>query len=103
MQKSPTFCVWDDFLQKVLLPVKQYLAATQNADWMVYQESKLTLLHLLFCSNRLVYSRYMPVTLLLMKRLPQEVRDDEGLFVARLAYGVFNGVLIDYAIEKSSH
>ena len=44
----------------------------------------------------------MPVTLLLMKRLPQ-VRDDDGLFVARLADEAFNSVLIDYAIEHSSH
>ena len=71
---SPTFRFWDDFLTKVMLPLKIYLASTKKAIWAAHQASKYELLKLLFASNRTNYARYMPVLLLLMQQLPDEVK-----------------------------
>ena len=97
-ESSPTFRFWDDFLSNVTIPFKMPLAATRSGQWEIYEESKLELLPLLFASNRTNYARYMPVLLLMMKRLPEEVRAafEEGLFVAKLTDEKFNTVWMDY-------
>ena len=102
---SPNFALWDDFLRKVLLPFKLFISATRDGSWEVYQSSKVDLLPLLFASNRTTYSRYLPVLLLMMKRLPHEVLEAfaQGLFVARLSEGEFNGVWLDYTLETTEN
>jgi hypothetical protein len=70
---SPTFKLWDDFLVKVMLSLKVFLSTTRNGLWHENQEIKAEFLPLLFATNRTNYSRYLPVSLLMMNRLPAEV------------------------------
>ena len=102
---SPTFQLWDDFLQKVTLPLKQFISATRNGKWDVYLSSKIAFLPLLFATNRTNYARYLPVITLLMQRLPEEVIQsfEEGLFVAKIFAGMFNGVWLDYTLESTEN
>ena len=102
---SATFALWDSFLQRVSLPLKMFLAATRKGNWKVYQNTKAQFLPLLFAANRTNYARYMPVLLLLMKRLPSEVAEEfqQSAFVANLSEGQFNSVWIDYAIEATEN
>ena len=102
---SPTFRLWDDYLQKVSLPLKQFICATRNGQWDVYLSAKTSFLPLLFATNRTNYARYLPVITLLMQRLPPEVIQSfkEGLFVAKLSSGNFNGVWIDYTLETTEN
>ena len=102
---SATFVLWDDFLQRVTLPLKMFLAATRKGDWQVYQSTKAQFLPLLFAGNRTTYARYMPFLLMAMKRLPKEISDafmQQG-FIAKLSQGRFNGVWIDYALEATEN
>ena len=102
---SPTFRFWYDFLSKVMLPFKTFLAATRKSQWSVYQASKRELLPLLFASNRTNYSRYMPVLMLMMERLPPDVQAafEQGLFVAKLTDAHFNAVWLDYTLEATEN
>lgn len=103
---SPTFKLWDDFLVKVMAPFKVFVAATRNGNWKVYQGAKEELLPLIFASGRTVYARYLPVELLLTKRLPEEVKtgfQDDGLFTAKLSTGAFNRVWLDYTLEATEN
>jgi len=97
---SPTFQFWDDFLVKVMCPLKVFLSTTRSGFWHENQEIKAEFLPLLFATNRTNYARYLPVSLLLMKRLPAEVETAfrQGDFVAKLSQGRFNGVWMDYTL-----
>ena len=103
--KSPTFRLWDDFLQRIMLPLKVFLVATRNGDWEAHQAAKLSFLPVLFASNRSVYARYMPVLLLMMQRLPDEIKTafENGQFVAKLTKGTFNAVWLDYTLETTAN
>ena len=89
----------------MFLPLKLFLSSSRNGDWAVYQLSKKMLLPLLFVSNRSTYSRYMPVLILLMERLPECVKQSfiEGNFVAKLSEGKFNKVWMDYCLETTEN
>ena len=102
---SATFALWDDFIQRVLLPVKMFLASTRKGDWKTYQYSKAMFLPLLFAGNRTTYASYMPLLLILMNRLPKEVMESftQKGFIAKLSDGRFNGVWIDYALETTQN
>ena len=102
---SPTFRFWDQFLTDVMLPLKTYLASSKLGQWSVNQTSKRDLLKLLFATNRTNYARYMPVLMMLMQRLPDEVAAafKEGLFVAKLTDGKFNKVWLDYTLEATEN
>ena len=88
---SATFKFWDDFLSNVMLPMKMFVSATRNGTWSVYQSTQAAFLKLLFASNRNNYSRYLPVCLAMMKRLPDEISQafESGLFAAQLSEGPF--------------
>ena len=103
--KSSTFQFWDDFLQRVLGPIKVFISATRDGNWAAYQSAKAELLPLLFASNRTTYAKYMPVLLLKMKRLPPHIIHDfvEKQFVAKLSQGKFNGTWMDYALEATEN
>ena len=102
---SPTFCVWDDFLRKVMLPLKLFLYSTRHGDWNVSQSAKAMMLPLLFATNRNIYARYMPYLCLQMMRLPEDVTRSftQGLFVAKLTRGRFNAQWIDYVLEATEN
>jgi len=104
-ESSPTFKFWDDFLKRVLVPLKLFLIATRRGDWSVYQAAKAKLIPHLFASNRTIYARYQPILCLQMKRLPEPVGDAfrDGLFVSKLTRGAFNGVWIDYTLEATEN
>ena len=105
LELSATFRFWDDYLQKVSISLKVFISATRNGGWAVYQSAKAKLLPLLFASIRNTYAKYMPVLLLLMKRLPPEVISDfvQRQFVAKLTPGKFNCTWMDYALESTEN
>lgn len=70
---SPIFRIWDDFLHRVILPLKMFLAASRRGVWLVYQFAKASLLPMLFASGQTTYARYMPAQVIAMKKLPQAV------------------------------
>lgn len=102
---SPTFQLWDDILFSVLRPVKMFISGTRDGLWCVQQSAKSEFLPLLFASNRTNYARYMPVQLLSMRRLPQEVEDLflKGRFTVKLSPGHFKGVWLDYTLETTAN
>jgi hypothetical protein len=67
---SPTFLLWDDFLYRVMMPIKTFIRPTRNGQWVTYQSSKAE-----FASNRSNYAGYMPVLQIMMKQLPHEVAE----------------------------
>ena len=105
LELSATFRFWDDYLQKVSICLKVFISATRNGGWAVYQSAKAKLLPLLFASIRNTYAKYMPVLLLLMKRLPPEVISDfvQRQFVAKLTPGKFNCTWMDFALESTEN
>jgi hypothetical protein len=93
---SATFKVWDDYLTRVSTPLKMFLYGTRNGKWTVYQLAKACMLPFIFASNSTTYALYLPVMLLLIKRLPEDIKQDfsHSLFVAKLAEGRYNGMWI---------
>ena len=104
-ESSPTFQLWDDYLFKVSLPLKQFICATRNGLWDTYQAARAEFLPFLFISNRTNYSRYMTYLILSMQHLPQSVQTafENGQFVAKLTDGLWNGVWLDYALETTEN
>lgn len=102
---SSTFKFWDDFLNKVMMPLMLFLSSSKNGDWEVYQASKKWLLPLLFASGRSTYARYMPVILLSMDRLPPSLHEFfmAGHFMAKLSEGKFNKLWMDYCLETTQN
>ena len=102
---SPTFQFWDDFLFRVLQPLKIYIAATRVGFWEVHESAVAHLLPFLFATNRSNYAKYMPIVLLQQQRLPPEIAESfkEVHFVAKLSQGKFNSVWMDYTIEATEN
>jgi hypothetical protein len=88
-----------------MCPLKVFLNTTRNGMWHKSQEIKAELLPLLFATNRTKYSRYLPVSLLLMNRLPDEVVTafEQDEFTAKLSQGRFNAVWMDYTLEATEN
>ena len=80
------FQLWDDFLNKVLMPLNPFHLASKTGDWERYHSSKKLLLPLLFYSGRTTYARYMPVLILSMEILPRDLQNffSDGNFMAKL-------------------
>ena len=104
-ESSPTFKFWNDFLSQVLAPLKIFVAATRNGQWEAHQSAKADMLPLLFAANRTNYARFLPVLLLLQRRLPASTANafKEGNFVAKLSTGNFNKVWLDYTLESTEN
>ena len=102
---SPTFRVWNDFLTRVLRPIKMFISATRKGCWSVHQETKMQLLPFLFATNHTNYAHYLTVSLFLMKLLPAEVLNSfqASHFVAKLSSGKFNSVWLDCTIEATEN
>lgn len=90
---------------KVMCPLKIFLSTTKNGLWQANLEIKAEFLPLLFATNRINYSRYLPVSLLMMSRMPTEVTTavEEGNFVAKLSRGRFNAIWMDYTLEATEN
>ena len=90
---------------KVMCPLTVFLNTTRNGLWHENQIIKAEFLPLLFATNRTNYSRYLPVSLLTMCRLPSEVKAafEQGEFVAKLSQGRFNAVGMDYTLEATEN
>ena len=99
---SPTFRFWNDFLDRIMRPIKLFLSSTRLGLWDVYQFAKKELLPLMFASNRSTYARYMSYLVLQMQYIPEEVAGGfkEGFFAAKLSERKFNSVWIDYVLEN---
>ena len=91
---SQTFVFLDDFLCRVSMPWKTFLSSTRKGNWSVFQSSKGQLHPILFAYNRSTYAKYMPILLLLIKRLPDDVPKafSQNHFVAKLSAGKFNSM-----------
>ncbi|MES9884232.1 MAG: hypothetical protein ABW185_25590, partial [Sedimenticola sp.] len=102
---SPTFRFWDDFLTKVSLPLKLFLASSRTGNWEANQYAKCCFLPLLFASNRSTYAKYLTTQILGMNRLPIDVECGfkNGLFVGKLSDGKFNKVWMDYLLEVTQN
>lgn len=102
---SPTFKLWDDFLLKVMLPLKLYICSSRTGNWELNLFAKTCLLPLLFATNRSTYAKYMSYLVLESKQLPSDIANgfSEGLFVEKLTKGQFNKVWIDYVLETTEN
>ena len=102
---SPTFMLWDDFLHKVMLPLKLYICSSRTGNWELNMFAKTCLLPLLFAANRSTYAKYMSYLVLESKQLLSDIAKgfSEGLFVAKLSKGQFNKVWIDYVLETTEN
>ena len=101
---SPTFRFWNDFIDRIMLPIKLFLSSTRLGLWDVHQFAKKELWPLMFASNRSTYARYMSYLVLQMQYIPEEVADGfkEVFFAAKLSEGKFNSVWIDYVLENKA-
>ena len=70
---SPTFMLWDDFLLKVMLPLKLYICSSRTGNWELNMFAKTCLLPLLFAANRSTYAKYMSYLVLESKHLPSDI------------------------------
>ena len=102
---SPTFLLWDEILFRVLLPLKVFISASRKGLWEIQQSAKAEFLPLLFASNRTNYARYLPVSLLQMRHLPQEIATEFARTggMVKLSEGHFNGVWLDCALETTQN
>ena len=102
---SPTFMLLDDFLLKVMLPLKLYICSSRTGNWELNLFAKTCLLPLLFATNRSIYAKYMSYLILESKQLPSDIANgfSEGLLVAKLSKGPFNKVWIDYVLETTEN
>ena len=103
--RSPTFLLWDDFIVRVMQPLKLYLSSSRMGNWEVHEFAKTCLLPLLFATNRSTYAKYMSYLILQAKQLPPDIVQGfkDGLFVAKLSQGQVNKVWIDYVLEATEN
>ena len=105
---STLFQLWDDFLQRVMLPVKIFTSATRNGDWKAYHAAKNVMLPLLFAAIRTTYARYMPVVQLAMNRLPQDIQEAFEMRAclpqgSRTAFLILFGWITHWKPQKTRH
>ena len=53
--------LWDDFLQKLSLPLNTFIAASRRGKWKTSQSCMVEFLLFLFATNQNVYTRNLPV------------------------------------------
>ena len=63
------------------------------------------MLPLLFIADKTNYSGYMPVYIVMLEQLPEEVRRsfEQGSFNVKLSKGSFNEVCMDYCLETTEN
>lgn len=100
--KSPTFQFWNTFLQAIhimLLNTK----AVRTGDWELSLQSQSQMLPYIFVSDKMNYSRWLPVYLLEMIHLPDDLKTvfRTGQFSVRQKPGKFNSLWSDMGTEKT--
>ena len=101
-QSSPTFKYWNMFLGAIEV-LLQNIRSERDGLWSVHLSSSCSMLPYMFVTNRVNYSRWLPIYLLDMMNLPQAVNSafEKGQFSVRQKPGKFNGVWCDMATEKT--
>ena len=100
--RSPTFEYWDMFLKAVQIMLDN-IRAERVGDWQGHLHSQSNMLPYFFTTDRTNYSRWMPVYLLDMLSLPEEISEQfkMGHFAIRQKPGKFNGIWSDLGVEKT--
>jgi hypothetical protein len=82
--ESPTFKFWDMFLHAIEIML-QNIRAERQGLWDIHLSSVSAMLPFIFVTNRVHYSRWMPVYILDMLSLPPEVAEsfESGQFAIR--------------------
>lgn len=101
-ERSPTFKFWNMFLKAVQILLYDIRAERQGI-WSLHLFSKAAMLPYIFFTNRMNYSRWLPVYVLDMMEIPDEIKTifENGEFSIRQTEGSFNGVWTDMAVEKT--
>jgi hypothetical protein len=99
---SPTFKYWDLFLKATEILILN-IRSERQGSWNMHLSSIASMLPYLFIANRVNYSRYLPVYILDMLDLHQDVKSafESGQFAICQKQGKFNGVWSDMATEKT--
>ncbi len=99
--KSPTFQYWDFFLcaVQVMLTI---IWAERLGDWNLSLQSQCQMLPYIFQTDRMNYSRWLPVYLLEMIQLPEDLKLVlSSNFSFHEKSGKFNGIWLDMGMEKT--
>lgn len=101
-QESKTFQYWDMFLTSVEILLCN-IRSERDGNWDTHLQSVSAMLPYLFITNRVNYSRWLPVYILDMFNLPTAIRDafESGQFAIRQKPSAFNGIWADMAVEKT--
>ena len=102
ISKSKTFKLWMMFLDMVQILLWN-IRATRQSDWEMQMSTHGLMLPLMYATNHHNYSCYLPVFILDMIHLPDNVR--EAVEADELFYkekeGAFNSVWTDMGVEKT--
>ena len=99
---SPTFKYLDMFLDAehiMLLNIR----AEREGNWALHLHTVAAMLPYFFSTNRTNYARWVPVYILEMLDIPENVRSalEDGQFSVREIPGRFNGIWSDNRIKQS--
>lgn len=99
---SPTFEYWLHFLDAVEVLLLN-MRAERQGDWAGNLDSLARMLPYFFVTQRVNYSRWLPVYLLDMLELPDSVQSafKEGQFTVKNSSGRFNGLWSDMGTETT--
>jgi hypothetical protein len=99
---SPTFRFWDMFRNAIEIRL-QNIRSEREGIWKLHLSSVSAMLPLMFVTNRVNYSRWLPVYLLDIFSLPPEVvsKFESGNFAIQQKPSAFNGIGSDIATEKT--
>jgi hypothetical protein len=100
--KSPTFQLWDQFLDATHILILN-VHAERDGNWALHLHSEYSMLPYVFSANRTNYARWLPVYILDMLSLPEEVRSAFGLgqFAVWQTTGTFNEIWSEMGVEKT--
>ena len=96
------FQYWDMYLKAIEIMLEN-IRAERVGDWEQHIASSSKMLTYFFSTNRTNYSRWMPIYLLDMMNLPEEIASKfkAGQFPVRQTPGKFNGIWSDMGVEKT--
>ncbi|CAC5358418.1 unnamed protein product [Mytilus coruscus] len=99
---SPTFKFWDKFLTTVEIML-QNIRSEREGLWSLHLSSVSAMVPFIFVTNRVNYSRWLPVYIQDMFNLPPDVLPafESGDFSIRQKPSAFNGIWSDMATEKT--
>ena len=101
-KESPTFKYWSMYLDAIHILLCS-IRAERECNWKLHLASQLKMLPYFFATDHYNYSRWVPVYLLDMAELPNDVADafQQGQFAVRRTAGAFNGVWSDLGTETT--